>query len=97
MLLQDSPMRQHLAQEHDALGYDSLRALTYGIFGRDHKISTLQCAASRIYGSLLRKLQHKLDTSTKSDLARLIKPIAIMGSYSVRDTAQFEDFLLTLR
>lgn len=97
MLLQDSPMRQHLAQEHDALGYDSLRALTYGIFGRDHKISTLQRSASRIYGTLLRKLQHKLDTSTKSDLARLIKPIAIMGSYSVRDTAQFKDFLLTLR
>ncbi|KAM6488287.1 hypothetical protein HDV62DRAFT_396862 [Trichoderma sp. SZMC 28011] len=83
MLLQDSPMRQHLAQEHDALGYDSLRALTYGIFGRDHKISTLQRSASRIYGTLLRKLQHKLDTSTKSDLARLIKPIAIMGSYSI--------------
>ncbi|PTB59282.1 hypothetical protein M431DRAFT_76416 [Trichoderma harzianum CBS 226.95] len=83
MLLQDSPMRQHLAQEHDTLGYDSLRALTYGIFGRDHKIITLQRSASRIYGSLLRKLQHKLDTSTKSDLARLIKPIAIMGSYSI--------------
>lgn len=96
MLLQDSPMRQHLAQEHDTLGYDSLRALTYGIFGRDHKISTLQRSASRIYGTLLRKLQNKLDTSAKSDLARLIKPIAVMGSYSVRDTAQFKDFLLIL-
>ncbi|KAF3075263.1 hypothetical protein CFAM422_002407 [Trichoderma lentiforme] len=83
MLLQDSPMRQHLAQEHDVLGYDSLRALTYGIFGRDHKISTLQRSASRIYGALLRKLQNKLDMSAESDLARLIKPIAVMGSYSV--------------
>ncbi|KAL7802903.1 hypothetical protein V8C43DRAFT_312368 [Trichoderma afarasin] len=83
MLLQDSPMRQHLAQEHDVLGYDSLRALTYGIFGRDHKISSLQRSASRIYGALLRKLQNKLDTSAKSDLARLIKPIAILGSYSI--------------
>ncbi|KAL7909390.1 hypothetical protein GGI35DRAFT_493333 [Trichoderma velutinum] len=83
MLLQDSPMRQHLAQEHDTLGYDSLRALSYGIFGRDHKISTLQRSASRIYGTLLQKLQNKLDTSAKSDLARLIKPIAIMGSYSI--------------
>ncbi|KAL7936128.1 hypothetical protein V8C35DRAFT_333246 [Trichoderma chlorosporum] len=83
MLLQDSPMRQHLAQEHDVLGYDSLRALTYGIFGRDHNIDSLQRSASKIYGTLLQKMQKKLETSTKSDLARLIKPIAIMGSYSI--------------
>lgn len=83
ILLQDTPMRQRLTQQSDELGYDSLRALAYGIFSRDHHIGSLRQSAARLYGASLQKLQSKLTATPKSDLARLIKPIAIMGSYSV--------------
>ena len=76
-------MRQHLAQQSDDLGYESLRALAYGIFGRDHHVESLRRSAARIYGASLQKLQLKLTTVPKQELAFLIKPIAIMGSYSV--------------
>jgi hypothetical protein len=83
ILLQDTTMRQHLAQQSDGLGYESLRALAYGIFGRDHYVEGLRQSASCIYGASLQKLQLKLATSSKQELALLIKPFAIMGSYSV--------------
>lgn len=84
ILLQDTPMRQHLAQQSDELCYDSLRALAYGIFGRDHGVEGLKRMARRIYGKILQQLQLKLTTASKSELASLIKPISIMGSYAVR-------------
>lgn len=83
ILLQDTPMRQHLAQQSDELCYDSLRALTYGIFSRDHQVDGLKRTARRIYGKVLQQLQSKLGTASKSELASLIKPISIMGSYAV--------------
>ncbi|RFU74369.1 hypothetical protein TARUN_7882 [Trichoderma arundinaceum] len=76
-------MRQHLTQQNDELCYDSLRALAYGIFGRDHQVESLRRSAERIYGTILQKLQLKLVTTSKSELAALIKPISIMGSYAL--------------
>jgi hypothetical protein len=87
ILLQDTPMRQHLTQQTDELGYDSLRALAYGIFGRDHQVEGLRRSAERIYGKILQTLQSKLATTSKSELASLIKPISIMGSYAVSSAA----------
>lgn len=84
IFLQDTPMRQHLTEQRDELGYDSLRALAYGIFGRDHQVQSLQQKGERIYGTALQKLQTKLTTASKPELAALIKPISIMGSYAVR-------------
>lgn len=84
IFLQDTPMRQHLTQQKDELGYDSLRALAYGIFGRDHQVEGLRRKAERIYGTNLQRLQSKLAAASKSELATLIKPISIMGSYAVR-------------
>ncbi|KAL7955793.1 hypothetical protein V8C34DRAFT_316137 [Trichoderma compactum] len=66
IFLQDTPMRQYLTEQRDGLGYDSLRALAYGIFGQDHQ-----------------KLQINLTTASKSELAALIKPISVMGSYAI--------------
>lgn len=83
ILLQDTPMRQHLTQQKDELGYDSLRALAYGLFARDHQVDGLCRSAERLYGTILEKLQSKLTTSSKSELAALIKPISILGSYAV--------------
>ncbi|KAH8800230.1 hypothetical protein F5884DRAFT_809695 [Xylogone sp. PMI_703] len=83
ILLQDTPMRQHLTQKYDELSYDSLRALAYGIFGQDYHIETLQQSARRIYGTVLQKLRSRLETTTKSELAGLIKPIAVLGSYMI--------------
>ncbi|KAK4063002.1 transcriptional regulator family: Fungal Specific TF [Trichoderma harzianum] len=83
IFLQDTPMRQHLTEQRDELGYDSLRALAYGIFGRDHQVQSLQRKGERIYGTALQKLQGKLVTASKSELAALIKPISVMGSYAI--------------
>ncbi|EHK24039.1 uncharacterized protein TRIVIDRAFT_148032 [Trichoderma virens Gv29-8] len=83
ILLQDTPMRQHLTEQRDELGYDSLRALAYGIFGRDHQVEVLQQKGERIYGTILQKLQSRLITASKPELAALIKPISIMGSYAL--------------
>ncbi|UKZ76772.1 hypothetical protein TrVFT333_004482 [Trichoderma virens FT-333] len=83
ILLQDTPMRQHLTEQRDELGYDSLRALAYGIFGRDHQVEALQRKGERIYGTILQKLQSRLITASKPELAALIKPISIMGSYAI--------------
>ncbi|KAL7815219.1 hypothetical protein V8C26DRAFT_402748 [Trichoderma gracile] len=83
ILLQDTPMRQHLTQQTDELGYDSLRALAYGIFGRDHDVEGLQQKGSRLYGMNLKRLQSRLGVASKSELAALIKPISIMGSYAI--------------
>lgn len=76
-------MRQHLTQQTDELGYDSLRALAYGIFGRDHDVAGLQQNGARLYGMNLKRLQSRLGVASKSELATLIKPISIMGSYAV--------------
>jgi hypothetical protein len=83
ILLQDTPMRQRLALETDELGYDSLRALSYGIFARDHQIDSLRHAAARVYGRSLVRLQSSLGATYKRQLAQLIKPIALLGSYLV--------------
>ncbi|TFA99679.1 hypothetical protein CCMA1212_008490 [Trichoderma ghanense] len=83
ILLQDTPMRQHLAQQTDELGYDSLRALAYGLFGRDHHVEQLQQKGQQIYGTILKRLQSRLGVASKSELATLIKPIHIMGSYAI--------------
>ncbi|KAL7952015.1 hypothetical protein V8C42DRAFT_339910 [Trichoderma barbatum] len=83
ILLQDTPMRQHLTQQKDELGYDSLRALAYGIFGRDHQIKGLRQKSEQIYGTTLQRLQSRLAAASKSELATLIKPISIMGSYAI--------------
>ncbi|OTA02557.1 hypothetical protein A9Z42_0029330 [Trichoderma parareesei] len=83
ILLQDTPMRQHLTQQTDELGYDSLRALAYGIFGRDHDVAGLQQNGARLYGMNLKRLQSRLGVASKSELATLIKPISIMGSYAI--------------
>ncbi|KAL6890420.1 hypothetical protein GGI43DRAFT_219439 [Trichoderma evansii] len=89
ILLQDTPMRQHLAQQSDELCYDSLRALAYGVFGRDHQVEGLKTRAGRIYGKILQQLQSKLITASKSELASLIKPISIMGSYAITVDSDF--------
>lgn len=76
-------MRQHLTQQTDELGYDSLRALAYGLFGRDHQVGSLQQKGARLYGTILKRLQSRLGVASKSELATLIKPISILGSYAV--------------
>lgn len=76
-------MRQHLAQDGDSLVQDTLRALAYGLFSQDYHIPTLRQTAERLYGASLQRLQSKLLSAGKEELALLIKPIAIMGSYSV--------------
>ena len=83
ILLQDTPMRQHLAQLADQLTYNSLRALAYGIFGRDHHIIGLRKSAAHLYGVSLSAVKSRLQAASKSELAFLIKPIVLMGSYSV--------------
>jgi hypothetical protein len=83
ILLQDTPMRQHLAQLADQLTYNSLRALAYGIFGRDHHIVGLRQSAAHLYGASLSAVQSRLQAASKSELAFMIKPIVLMGSYSV--------------
>ncbi|EHK44467.1 hypothetical protein TRIATDRAFT_223877 [Trichoderma atroviride IMI 206040] len=96
ILLQDTPMRQILAQQSDELCYDSLRALAYGIFGRDHQLDGLRRAARRIYGKALRQLQSTLMTASKHELAALIKPISIMGSYALANAlVQRKDTLIS--
>ncbi|PTB61680.1 hypothetical protein BBK36DRAFT_1163704 [Trichoderma citrinoviride] len=83
IFLQDTPMRQHLTQQTDELGYDSLRALAYGIFSRDHHVEPLRHKGQRIYGTILQRLQSRLGVASKSELATLIKPISILGSYAI--------------
>ncbi|KAK1248885.1 hypothetical protein MKX08_007105 [Trichoderma sp. CBMAI-0020] len=80
---QYTPMRQILAQQSDELCYDSLRALAYGTFSRDHQLDGLKRTARRIYGKTLQQLQSTLMTASKRELATLIKPISIMGSYAI--------------
>jgi hypothetical protein len=83
ILLQDTPMRQHFAEDTDDLGFQSLRALSYGLFSRDHLLKNLRCSAERHYGESLRKLRSRLSEASREDLALLAKSIAILGSYSV--------------
>ncbi|PON28490.1 hypothetical protein TGAM01_v202337 [Trichoderma gamsii] len=90
ILLQDTPMRQILAQQSDELCYDSLRALAYGVFGRDHQVEGLKRTARRIYGKALQQLQSTLMTASKHELATLIKPISIMGSYAIAVDSKLE-------
>ena len=77
-------MRNHLTMnDDDGMAYDSLRALSYGVLGRDRRFENLQVSASRLYGHAVSTLAPKLASNSKQQLARLIKPIAIMGSYAV--------------
>ena len=81
ILLQDSGIRNTLSDGD--MAYDSLRALAYGLLGKDRHIQSLQSQGARLYGNTLRKLRSKLSTQSKDELACLIKPIAIMGSYLI--------------
>jgi hypothetical protein len=81
IMLQDSRMRANLVDGD--MAYDSLRALSYGLLGRDHHIQGLQESGQKLYGSALSSLRTKLMTNSKEQLAQMVKPIAIMGSYSV--------------
>jgi len=81
ILLQDAALRGSLSDE--GLAYDSLRALSYGLMGRDHHIQSLQETSQRLYGGALKRLRSRLVTASKEELATVVKPIAILGSYSV--------------
>lgn len=81
IMLQDSGIRNTLSDGD--MAYDSLRALAYGLLGKDRHIQSLQSQGARLYGNTLSKLRGKLSTQSKDELASLIKPIAIMGSYLI--------------
>ncbi len=91
ILLQDEAMRGHFVAD-GGMAYDCLRALSYGLLGRDRHIQSLQDTAQRLYGNAVRGLRLKLGSTSKEELAALVKPIAIMGSYSVSpETSSGED------
>lgn len=80
IMLQDSRVRGTLIE---GMGHDSLRALAYGVMGKDQHIRSLQSKGARLYGIALGKLRKKMSSPNKDELAALIKPIAIMGSYLI--------------
>ncbi|TLD16504.1 uncharacterized protein PgNI_01272 [Pyricularia grisea] len=80
IMLQDSRVRDTLLE---GMGHDSLRALAYGVMGKDQHIGSLQSKGARLYGTALGKLRKKMSSQSKDELAALIKPIAIMGSYLI--------------
>lgn len=80
IMLQDSRVRDTLLE---GMGHDSLRALAYGVMGKDQHIASLQSKGARLYGTALGKLRKMMSSQSKDELAALIKPIAIMGSYLV--------------
>jgi len=92
ILLQDSAMRTHLTEQ--GMTYDCLRALTYGVFGRDQHIQSLQETAQRLYGTAVKSLRARLGSASKDELALLVKPIAIMGSYAVSRLYLFPSTLM---
>ena len=62
---------------------DSLRALCYGLLGRDKHILALQHAGRRVYGKAISDLRSALATSLPEKLAALVKPISLLGAYAV--------------
>lgn len=89
ILLQDASMQQRFLQprsgeaNHSNIDQDSLRALCYGLLGRDKHIPALQDAGRRVYGRAITQLRAFITTSSKKELAALVKPISLLGSYSV--------------
>ena len=88
ILLQDAAMQRHFLQpdsngNNGNINQDSLRALCYGLFGRDKQIPALQDAGRRVYGRAIAQLRATITTSSKDELAALAKPISLLGSYSV--------------
>ncbi|EFW99820.1 c6 zinc finger domain containing protein [Grosmannia clavigera kw1407] len=81
ILLQDSSLRGCF-EDGDMTG-DSLRALCYGLLGRDKSIYMLQDAGRRAYGRAIRSLRTRMAATSKADMATLVKPISLMGSYAV--------------
>ncbi|CAK7199454.1 hypothetical protein SEUCBS139899_002134 [Sporothrix eucalyptigena] len=67
----------------DSMAQDSLRALCYGLLGRDKHIPVLQDAGRRVYGKAIADLRTALATPSKEELANLVKPISLLGAYSV--------------
>lgn len=64
---------------------DSLRALCYGLLGRDKHVPALQDAGRRVYGKAISDLRAAITapTTRTADLAALVKPISLLGAYSV--------------
>ncbi|CAK7222054.1 hypothetical protein SCUCBS95973_004710 [Sporothrix curviconia] len=92
LLLQDSAMRSHLlpssssfssSSSPNGMAQDSLRALCYGLLGRDKHIPALQHAGRRVYGKAIGNLQSALMTPSRDRLAALVKPISLLGAYAV--------------
>ncbi|KAL1891944.1 hypothetical protein Sste5346_007288 [Sporothrix stenoceras] len=69
----------------DSMAQDSLRALCYGLLGRDKHVPALQDAGRRVYGKAISDLRAVITTPTAqtADLAFLVKPISLLGAYSV--------------
>ncbi|ERS98495.1 hypothetical protein HMPREF1624_05279 [Sporothrix schenckii ATCC 58251] len=82
-----TPPSSSLSSAHVAgdMAQDSLRALCYGLLGRDKHVPALQDAARRAYGKAIADLRAAIATPTTetADLALLVKPIALLGAYSV--------------
>lgn len=78
---------QHLAPSlpGDSMAQDSLRALCYGLLGRDKHVPALRDAGRRVYGKAISDLRAAIMTPTAqtADLASLVKPISLLGAYSV--------------
>ncbi|EPE05554.1 c6 zinc finger domain containing protein [Ophiostoma piceae UAMH 11346] len=91
ILLQDAAMQRYFVQpdtrrvsgSSGSLDQDSLRALCYGLLGRDKHIPALQDAGRRVYGRAIAQLRATITTSSKDELTALVKPISLLGSYSV--------------
>lgn len=81
ILLQDNTMRGGL--DDKGLVYDCLRALCYGLLGRDQSIVSLQTAGRTMFARAIQSLRAQITTTSKAELAALVKPISLMGSYSV--------------
>lgn len=81
ILLQDNTMRGGL--DDKGLVYDCLRALCYGLLGRDQSIVSLQTAGRTMFARAIQSLRAQITTTSKAELAALVKPISLMGSYSI--------------
>lgn len=81
IMLQDDHMQPHLTD--GGMAEDSLRALAYGLLGRDGPHPKLRDKGRILYGKALRTLRTRLVSASKEQLVRMLKPIAVMGAYSV--------------
>ncbi|CAK7219012.1 hypothetical protein SBRCBS47491_003700 [Sporothrix bragantina] len=87
LLLQDGAMRSYLlpsaSSSPDNMAQNSLRALCYGLLGRDKQIPVLQQAGRRVYGRAIGDLRSALAVSSRDKLPALVKPISLLGAYAV--------------